>query len=99
MEKAGKLGVLDNRFLHYTRIYPSTNEDHALVDATMKNIRGLFYKLCGVRDKSILSSGNFEKLAKVIKIDRTSLNLMFQKMSGNQKHMGLIEFIDLVTVL
>ena len=62
----------------------------------MKAIRALFYKLCSIKDKGAISSGNFEKLAKVIKVNRNELALMFIKHAYGIKSMDIIGFVNLL---
>lgn len=57
-----KLAEIGDRFNKSTRIMPCLDKDHSSVGEMMQLIRELFYKLCSIRDKSSLSSGNFEKL-------------------------------------
>ena len=57
-----KLDEIGDRFKHCTRIMPCSEADHVFVGQMMQNTRSLFYKLCLIRDKKNLSSGNFEKL-------------------------------------
>ena len=60
--KKSEQNEIGDRFESYTRIMPTDDEGHNMIGETMYKIKELFYKLCSLKDKMTLSSGNFEKL-------------------------------------
>jgi len=66
----------------FTRVMPTDDTDHAEIGEIIYSVRTLFYKLCSIRDKMYLTSGQFEKLhtnalIKKCGIQRVNLNLLF----------------------
>ena len=92
---------IGDRFESYARIMPTDDEGHSMVGDAMSKIKELFYKLCSLKDKMSLSSGQFEKLnshalIKKCELARPHLQLMYQKVSGNEKWIDLIRFVELM---
>ena len=83
---------------------PAQDQEHDDIGSAITTIRELFYKLCSMKDTMNISSGQFEKMytypiLKQKGICRANLQLLFQKVSGNNKTVDLITFVFLIKKL
>lgn len=103
LTKSQKLEI-DEEYKSYTRVMPTMDQAHASVGMSVYQIRQLFYKLCSLKDQMSLTSGQFEKMysypiMKQSGIQRANLQLLFQKVSGNEKSIDLIRFVEVMQAL
>ena len=83
-----------DEFRSLTKIHPATSEDESIY-SLIRDLRTIFYSLCSIRDKSQISSTQFEKLLpkQVIKshgLMKIDLTLAFQNGAQGARSINFI---------
>ena len=82
-KKQSSIESLDE-FESLTKIHPNEGCDSAGIATVLQHLRSLFYKLCPIKTKSSITSGNFEKLittpffSKTLSLQKIDLTLLYQ---------------------